>query len=158
MRLRFTRSRCFAALPILSRIGCKRALPNSACGSCRRGRRHRNCERSEAIQGANANTGCSVAGGLLATRLLADANPVDRQLAKEVRRGDRPPGIGGEFRLKGRIAESRPERADRFPDGIVEESAAARCAAMQLGGDEPGLPFEIARVVFPRFDELVRAS
>src|SRR5262249_49363428 len=71
---------------------------------------------------------------------IPDADIRDMDPLEAVRRGDRARRVRRQSRSELRALEGRPEVPHRLPDGVVEEDAAPPDAAMQLGGDEAGLP------------------
>src|SRR5262249_24924460 len=87
---------------------------------------------------------------------IPDADIRDMDPLEEVRRGDRARRVRRQPLAELRTLEGRPKVPHRLPDGVVEEDAAPPDAAMQLGGDEAGLPLEIGRIVGPGPQQLVR--
>jgi hypothetical protein len=76
---------------------------------------------------------------------LNGAKALDGDLADQMRSAGGSVRVVLELGMKKRVAGA--ERADALPHGIVQISAAAGGAAVQLRGDKPGLRFEIAGVI-----------
>src|SRR5215475_11413569 len=89
---------------------------------------------------------------------LRHADTGDGHLLKEMRRPNGAGRIVLNGLLKLRMEKRALERLRRFPHGVVDEHTTATDAAVELRGDEAGLPLHKCRVRRPGVEELLNLS